>query len=168
MKIRIADINEFKTMWNYSNPQTYNYFLDQLMKKNVEFWTVELSNNLIGELYIFWDSEDKDEADGVNRAYLCAFRIEKEYQGQGYGKRLMNTVLERIKSKGYTEVTIGIDNDDFIKLESMYKKIGFSIHVKSTSVDYHYINKEGDPTIYKEPYMLKMKALWHSILGKHH
>lgn len=159
MKIRIADINDFKKVWNNSNSPTYKYFLDQLIKKNIEFWTIELEDNLIGELYIFWNSEDKDEANGVNRAYLCAFRIEKEYQGLGYGKLLMNTVLERIKSKGYTEVTIGIDNDDFIKLESMYKKMGFLTHIKSTNIDYHYIDKEGMPTMYKNPYMLKMKIL---------
>ena len=159
MKVRIANVNEFKKVWNYSNSPTYKYFLDQLIKKNVEFWTVELLENLIGELYIFWDSEDKDEANGVNRAYLCAFRIEKEYQGQGYGKLLMNVVLDRIKNKRYTEVTIGIDNNDYAKLEAMYNKIGFSIHVKSTNIDYHYINKEGTPTKYKDPYMLKMKIL---------
>ncbi|KFZ26823.1 MAG: Acetyltransferase (GNAT) family protein [Candidatus Izimaplasma bacterium HR2] len=159
MKIRLADINDFKKEWNYSNTPTYKYFLNQLINENVEFWTIELSNKLIGELYIFWDSEDKDEANGINRAYLCAFRIKEEYQGQGYGKLLMNAVLKRIKSKGYTEVTIGIDNDNFLKLEEMYNKIGFIVHVKSTNVDYHYINKEGKPTTYKDSYMLKKKIL---------
>ncbi|PAT01038.1 hypothetical protein CI105_08460 [Candidatus Izimaplasma bacterium ZiA1] len=77
MIIREGSIKEFKSLWNYSNTPTYNYFLDNITRNNVEFWTIELSKTLIGELYIFWDSIDKDEANGTNRAYLCAFRIKK-------------------------------------------------------------------------------------------
>ncbi len=41
---------------------------------------------MIGELYIFWDLEDKDEANGKDRAYLSACRIEEELRGLGLGK----------------------------------------------------------------------------------
>lgn len=159
MHIRIANIDEFMKLWDYSNTPTYKYFLEQLTIKNVEFWTIDLSGKLIGELYIFWNSEDNDEANGIDRAYLCAFRVQKNFQGRGYGKALMNTVLERIKDKGFKEVTIGIDNDDFVKLESMYNKLGFTQHIKSTNIDYHYIKNDGNPTTYEESYMLKLKFL---------
>ncbi|MFK5883729.1 MAG: GNAT family N-acetyltransferase [Candidatus Izemoplasma sp.] len=159
MEVRIAKIEEFKKLWNYSNSPTYLYFLEQLINENIEFWTVVLSNKLIGELYIFWDSEDKDEANGTSRAYLCAYRIESEHQGKGYGKQLMNTVLKRIKNKGFNEVTIGVDNNEFIKLEVMYKKIGFTTHVKSTNVDLHNISDSLVPIRYEEPYVLMLKKL---------
>ncbi|XMB73214.1 GNAT family N-acetyltransferase [Mycoplasmatota bacterium WC30] len=159
MKIRVAKIQEFKKLWQYSNSPTYNYFINQLNRNNVEFWTIELSDSLIGELYVFWDSEDKDEANGIDRAYLCAFRIEKSHQGHGFGKKLMSAVLERVKSQGYKEVTIGIDNNNFAKLKTMYEKMGFINQIKFTNVDYHYRDFKGKPTIYKEPYMLKMKVL---------
>jgi GNAT superfamily N-acetyltransferase len=159
MKIRQANIEKFKIIWEYSNSPTYNYFLRNLKNNNVEFWTIEESKGLIGELYIFWNSEDKDEANGINRAYLCAFRIQKEYQGQGYGKLLMNTVLERIKDKGFKEVTIGIDNSEFDKLNKMYSKFGFKELIKETNIDYHFINANNKPTLFKEPYSLKLKVL---------
>ena len=159
MIVRKANVNEFMKLWNYSNSPTYKYFLENINNGNVEFWTIEKSKELIGELYIYWNSEDKDEANGIDRAYLCAFRIQKEYQGQGYGKLLMNNVLDRIKEKNFKEVTIGIDNSEFEKLDSLYSKIGFTELVKETNIDNHYINSNNKPTIYKEPYTLKMKIL---------
>ena len=89
MIIREATIEDFKKLWEHSGSTTYEYFLKNLESRNVELWTVENYGELIGELYIFWNSIDKDEADGVKRAYLCAYRINKEYQGQGIGSKLI-------------------------------------------------------------------------------
>lgn len=47
------------------------------------------------ESYMLFDLEDKDFSDGKNIAYLCAFRVRKEYRRQGNGSRLMTT-----KTKG--------------------------------------------------------------------
>lgn len=159
MIVRQANIEEFKSLWNYSNSPTYNYFLRNLTENNIEFWTVEESKKLVGELYIFWNSEDKDEANGSIRAYLCAFRIQKEYQGKGYGTLLMNTVIQRIKDKGFKEVTIGIDNDEYEKLNIMYNKFGFTKLIKKTNIDHHYIDDNNKPMIYEEAYNLKIKTI---------
>lgn len=99
MIIRIATLEEMKELWGYSNSNTYNYFVDGINSGNIEFWTVEDSKagELVGELYIFWDSEDKNEADGATRAYLCALRIKKTYQGLGLSSKLMaaKSLVER-------------------------------------------------------------------------
>jgi len=159
MKVRKATIDEFKKLWNYSNSNTYKYFLSEIERENVEFWTIDDSGNLIGELYIFWNSLDKDEADGFKRAYLCAFRISKEHQGKGLGSKLMSRVLSRIKEKGYSEVTIGIDNEDYDKLNAMYKNFGFTEYVKDKLQDDHYIGPDGKPLILKESYKIALKKI---------
>ena len=159
MVIRQASIAEFKELWEYSGSTTYKHFLRNLESKNVEFWTIDNEGDLIGELYIFWNSDDKDEANGYNRAYLCAFRVNKAYQGKGYGSLLMERVLERVKNKGYTEATIGIDNREYQKLKSMYNKFGFDKLLKSTKVDNHYKNSQGKSTIYDEKYQIYINYL---------
>ena len=156
---RIASVEEFKKLWNYSESNTYKYFLNLLENNQIELWTAVISDELIAELYIFWDSPDKDEANNKNRAYLCAFRVRKDYQGLGIGTTLMTKVFNRIKSKGFNEVTIGIDNDNYLKLLSMYKRFGFNVFVKSTYIDLHYLNKNNQPTEYKEPYELYLSKL---------
>ena len=160
MIIRRANIGEFKSFWNYSESNTYKYFLNGLVKENIEFWTIDIgANKLIGELYIFWDSEDKDEADGVKRAYLCAFRIDPKHQGKGLSSKLMERVMKRIVEKGFSEITIGIDNDNYDKLLTMYKNWGFENLVKKQQYDYHYIDKNNMPVIYEEPIEIYMKSI---------
>lgn len=159
MVVRKASIVEFKELWDYSGSTTYKYFLDRLESRNIEFWTIDNDGDLIGELYIFWNSEDKDEANGYNRAYLCAYRIEEKYQKQGLGSKLMKRVLERVKEEGYTEVTIGVDNGDFDHLSGMYNHYGFNIIVKDKFQDDHYLNSNGKPVKYEKPYKLLMNNL---------
>lgn len=69
---RIGTISELRTLWGNNNLPTQNYFIKGISEGNIEFWTVEdeNSNRSIGELYIIWNSEDKDEADRESRAYL--------------------------------------------------------------------------------------------------
>lgn len=157
MNIRQGTIEEFQKLWNYTETTTYRYFLGNLTAGNIEFWTVELEEQLIGELYIFWDSPDKDEADGVNRAYLCAFRIKREHQNKGYGKLLFQAVLNRIEEKGFKEVSIGIDTREYEKLSNFYKDFGFNELIKQKKIDLHYLNRRGKPQEYAEPYNLVLR-----------
>ncbi|MTI48103.1 MAG: GNAT family N-acetyltransferase [Firmicutes bacterium] len=161
MNIRIATVDEMKELWEYSGSPTYNYFVDGIYDENIEFWTVEdtKENQLIGELYIFWNSEDPDEADGVKRAYLCAFRIQEEYQGRGLASKLMKVVLNRVKSKGFFEVTIGVDNDNYEKLKSIYNSWGFSELIKKQHYDYHYLDSNNYPVYFDEPSDLYLNRL---------
>lgn len=161
MLIRIGSVDELKLLWGDSDSPTQNYFINGIEKGNIEFWTIEndKDNRLIGELYIFWDSADKDEANGKDRAYLCAFRIDKNFRGIGLGKALMKRVLERVVEKDFCEVTIGADNDDADRLSKMYKLAGFSELVKLQNIDNHYLDINSDATYYEIPYALYLNKL---------
>jgi len=159
MIIRQASIREFKALWDFSGSNTYHYFLDGMNEKIIELWTIEIDKELVGELYIFWNSEDKDEANGHNRAYLCAFRIKENYQGRRLASLLMNRVLERIAEKGYNEVTIGVDNDNYHKLFSMYNRWGFDTLIKKTCIDFHYLDKDNNPVTYDESFDLLLNHI---------
>jgi GNAT superfamily N-acetyltransferase len=160
MIIRTGSLNELKGLWKNESP-TKAYFINEIENNNIEFWTIEneKDSSLIGELYIFWNSEDKDEANGKDRAYLCAFRVEKDFRGLGLGKKLMERVLQRVEEKGFKEVTIAADNDDLERLTAMYKSWGFIELVKFQSYDYHYIDNNNSPTYYEIPFGLYLKRL---------
>ncbi|MFR1710135.1 MAG: GNAT family N-acetyltransferase [Clostridium sp.] len=160
MLIRTGSLEELKRLWKNDTP-TKEYFIEGIKRGNIEFWTIEneIDSSLIGELYIFWDSEDKDEANGIDRAYLCAFRIEKNLRGLGLGKKLMEKVLQRIKEKEIKEVTIAADNDDAERLTAMYKSWGFNELVKLQNYDYHYIDNHNNPIYYEIPFGLYLNRL---------
>jgi ribosomal protein S18 acetylase RimI-like enzyme len=167
MKIRIGTATELKALWGNESP-TQKYFVKGMNEGNIEFWTIEEegSKSFIGELYIFWDSEDKDEADGKNRAYLCAFRIHKDFRGRGLGSMLMKRVLQRIVEKGFSEATIGVDNNDVERLTNMYKLWGFNKLVKLQNWDYHYIDINGKAEYCDEPYGLYLNRLIHKNVSR--
>lgn len=79
---------------------------------------------LIGELHASYENNDKLEAVKGVRAYLSAYRIHKDFQGLGLGKLLMKTVLDALESDGYSEFTIGVEDDNERALH-IYKKFGF-------------------------------------------
>ena len=110
--IRKATGEEMLALWGVREIKkaspTAKFFYDNISTGNTVFWTLDHDGELLGELYVFLNLEDKDFADGRNTAYLCAFRVKKEYRGQGYGSRLIATALEDLKQIGFCRATIGV------------------------------------------------------------
>lgn len=147
MHIRRASSEEFQSFWSNKFIKTKTYFYDGIINNSIEFWVIEDTETglFVGELYIMWDSVDKEEANGVNRAYLCAYRVNQELQGKGLGSKLLSRVLERVAENGFEEVTIGVDNDNYKKLIHIYKKHGFSETIKRQFIDQHFLESNGLP-----------------------
>ena len=85
-------------------------------------------------MYVFYDLEDKDFADGKRTAYLCAFRVRTDFRGQGLGTKLICHVMEHIKALGYQRISIGVDTTDMANIR-LYKRLGFTIRVKECTED---------------------------------
>ena len=82
------------------------------------------NDKLIGELHVKYESEDKREAVRGRRAYLFAFRVREEMQGRGIGKHLLQSVLDILAQQGYTEFTIGVEDDNERAIH-IYQSAGF-------------------------------------------
>lgn len=65
-----------------------------------------------------------------NTAYLSAFRTIPEYQGKGYFSQLFKFMLEDLKKRGYTKVTLGVEPTE-LKNKEIYSHYGFSEYIKS-------------------------------------
>lgn len=138
MKIRKAEAHEMLELWGYSSIQTASsnakFFCDNIQRGNTEFWALDYDGELVGELYVFYDLEDKDFADGKRTAYLCAFRIRTDLRGQGLGTKLICHVIEHIQDLGYQRISIGVDTTDMANIR-LYTRLGFNIKVKVCSED---------------------------------
>lgn len=159
MEIRLANVKDMQALWNYSGSNTYQYFSEGLEGGMISFIAAYDNEKIVGELYVFWDSEDKDEADGQDRAYLCALRVVEDYQGQGIASKLKEKALQLIKERNYKEVSIAADYDDLESLTAIYKAWGFIDKIKDTNIDYHYICKDGKPLVYEHKIPLWLKKL---------
>lgn len=138
MKIRRAGEHELLELWGYERIHTASsnakFFFENIRRGNTEFWTLDHDGELVGELYVFHDLEDKDFADCKRTAYLCAFRVRTDFRGQGLGTRLICHVIEHIKDLGYQRVSIGVDTTDIANIR-LYERLGFTIKVKECAED---------------------------------
>ncbi len=137
MLIRKASGEEMLNLWGYGDanqaPPTARFFYRNIASGNAVFWTVELDGKLIGELYAFLNiAEDKDFADGITTAYLCAFRVKKEYRGQGLGSRMMASALADLKARGFRRATIGVSEE---RNKKLYRRLGFDTKIKDCFFD---------------------------------
>ena len=137
MLIRKASGEEMLALWGYEDarqaPPTARFFYHNISSGNAVFWTVDHDGALIGELYAFLNiEEDKDFADGSAAAYLCAFRVKKEFRGQGLGSGMMEAALADLKLRGFRRATIGAGEERNLRL---YRRMGFVTNIKQCFVD---------------------------------
>lgn len=147
--IRQGKIEDFKKLgWGWEGIEHLQEdVIKRIQKGDQEFWVIEKDDEkLIGELHILWKHPDPEHADGKKRAYLSGLRIQEQYRHRGYGTRLTERAIERIKEKGFKEVTIGA----YPLLEELYRKWGFTEFIKEAVEE----RIEGKPT-----YKLLLKRL---------
>ena len=94
--------------------------------KEMDIYVIERNNSFIGELSINYISHDlTSETIPDQRVYLQAFRIDKKWQGLGLGQKLIRFALSDLEERGYTEFTIGVEEDNKIA-KHIYFKFGFT------------------------------------------
>ena len=160
-KAQRATAREMLTLWGYKNieeaPPTTAFFYNTIQSGNAVFWSLRDGDEIIGELYGFSELEDKDFADGKTTAYLCAFRVKKEYRGQGCGSILMETALSELKKMGFRHATIGVGMTEMDN-QKMYHHMGFRNERKECFFDPCARDKDGKPMA-DEGFILLSKEL---------
>ena len=148
MLIRKASGEEMLDLWGYRDETTASpttkFFYRNIASGNAVFWTLDNGGELIGELYAFLDLADRNFADGKNVAYLCAFRVKKEYRGQGLGSRLMKAALGDLKEMGFLSATIGVGSDEPLNLK-LYRRLGFDRKIRECHYDPCGMDENGQP-----------------------
>ena len=162
MLIRKATGEEMLALWgcqefDASSP-TAKFFYNNIAAGNAVFWTLDKDGELIGELYAFFDLDDKTFADGINTAYLCAFRVKKEYRGMGNGSRLMAAALAGLKEMGFRYATIGVGSDE-PKNYSMYRHFGFDTRIGECHYDPCGMDENMKPIYEETVWWLLQKSL---------
>lgn len=158
MLIRKASAEEMRKLWGNDYSFTFHFFYDRIASGNAVFWTVDDGDELIGELYAFLNLDDRDFADGKDRAYLCAFRIRRQYRGQGLGTRLMEQALADLKDRGFKTVTIGVNKDEPENIR-LYERLVFFERVKECHYDPCGLDEKDQPEYDEEGWWLLARQL---------
>ncbi|MCI8546287.1 MAG: GNAT family N-acetyltransferase [Clostridia bacterium] len=135
-KINLNEIDELKKLFKHSDFDKYKLDLINNIKDDVRDIYVMIDNEkFIGELTVYYKGKSELEVIENIRVYLSAFRVLKEYQGKGLGQNLLNFVIKDLEAKGYTEFTIGVEDDNENALH-IYKKFGFNKIIARLNEEY--------------------------------
>jgi len=162
MLIRKATGEEMLSLWGCKSmekaPCTAKFFYQNITSGNAVFWALDHDGELIGELYVFLDLEDNDFADGTSRAYLCAFRVNSDYRGQGLGSSLLEKAVAELKESGFRSATIGVAKDEAQNIK-LYRRMGFTEKVKECFYDPCGFDEDGRPVYEEAGWWLLKKEL---------
>ena len=128
MIVRKLKTNEIFILTNLFN---YKDVADMIAEntRDIENGVIDIfalfdGDKIIGELRAKYVSDDNRFAEKGKRAYLYAFRINENYQGKGLGSYLLENVLTMLKESGYSEFTVGVE-DNNARARYMYEKNSF-------------------------------------------
>ena len=128
-KITIEEFEKLKRLFPNNEDMWIKYKkkrLEQLKKQEIDVFIIEEDEKTIGEITVNYRNNTLETETIPNRrVYLEAFRVDKKYQGEGLGQKLINYCIEYLTNKGYTEFTIGVEDDNEIA-KHIYFKLGFN------------------------------------------
>ena len=128
-KIKKEEFEKLKTLFPDNNEMWIKYKkkrLEQFGKKEIDVFVIEEDEKVIGEITVSYKNDELETETIPNkRVYLQAFRVDKKYQGQGLGQKLINYCIGYLIKKGYTQFTIGVEDDNEIA-KHIYFKLGFN------------------------------------------
>ena len=145
MEYRKATIEDLEKIWDkdiLDNPNDENYvrWKEQYIKNNKSgkcATFVAVDNSLpVGQITVLFSTECsavKDRpmlCDGLTRANMNAFRIDKKYEGQGHISKLVKMAEKYAKDKGITYLTIGSEAKESRNL-GIYLQFGYTEFITS-------------------------------------
>jgi ribosomal protein S18 acetylase RimI-like enzyme len=90
-------------------------------------WLAELpEKGLVGQVFIQLICDRHELADGIERAYLYSFRVRKEFQGLGIGTRIMDTIENDIKLRGFDYITLNVARNN-PRAQKLYVQRGYIV-----------------------------------------
>ncbi|MCI8618468.1 MAG: GNAT family N-acetyltransferase [Oscillospiraceae bacterium] len=100
--------------------------LAQFDAKEVDIYVLETAEGFVGEISVNYVSHElSSETIPNRRVYLETFRLAENYQGVGFGQKLLHFALAELEGRGFTEFTIGVEEDNDVA-KHIYGKLGFT------------------------------------------
>ena len=125
IELDIKNYEKCNNIWNMEkNKELKDRFYNELLSKNRMTFVYTKDEEYIGEISIVFNKNDEDYSIPGIRLYVSRIIVKKELRGLGYGKKLMNYIIEYAKREGYEELSLGVNLDNYIALK-LYVELGF-------------------------------------------
>ena len=125
IKLDNTDYQKCSNIWNMQRQsELADKFYNELLTGNRTTYICTIDNEFVGEISLVKDMNDSDYTIPNRRIYVSRLIVKYEYRRQGIGRKLVDFITEKAKSQGYTEMSIGVDLDNYPALK-LYIEAGF-------------------------------------------
>jgi ribosomal protein S18 acetylase RimI-like enzyme len=107
------------------NKELKERFYNELLNKTRMTFVYTKDEEYIREISVVFNKNDEDYSIPGMRLYISRIIVKKDCRGKGYGKKLMNFIIEYAKREGYEELSLGVNLDNYIALK-LYVELGFN------------------------------------------
>lgn len=115
------------------------------------------SGEIVGQIFLQWNSSDPRFADGRRRGYLYSLRVKPAYQRRGLGTALLNAAEAALLERGMDTASIGVEKNN-LGARALYERQGYRIIADDPGV-WSYIDHLGRMQQVSEPAWLMEKKL---------
>lgn len=123
--LKIDNYSKCNNIWNMKKQSKLaEKFLDELKSGNRVTYIYKDGDEFIGEISLVKETNDSDYTISNQRVYVSRLIVKKEYRRKGIGKKLVDFITDKAKELGYSELSIGVDLDNYPALK-LYIDSGF-------------------------------------------
>lgn len=119
------DYHKCSNIWNMKSQPLADKWFDEIKSGNRSVYIYKINGEFIGEGALVLDAGDPDYTIPGKRIYVSRMIVKKEYRNRGIGSEILEFLIEKAKSAGYSEMTIGVDKDN-VNAIHLYRKYGFT------------------------------------------
>ncbi len=112
-------------IWNMKSQPLAEKWLEEIKNGNRLVYIYKINGEFIGEGALVFDTADPDYTITGKRVYVSRMIVKKEYRNRGIGSEILEFLIRKAKSIGFSEMTIGVDKNNLNALH-LYKKYGFT------------------------------------------
>lgn len=120
-----GDYQKCSAVWNMKSQPLAGKWLEEIKAGNRQVFIYKINGEFIGEGALVFDTGDPDYTIEKRRVYVSRMIVKKEYRNRGIGSEILEFLIKKAKEAGFTEMTIGVDNDNANALH-LYRKYGFT------------------------------------------
>lgn len=125
IKLDIADFEKCGNIWDIDQQKELAEMCHrELISGNRITYIYTVDEEFIGEISLVKNEADPDYTIPGRRIYISRLIVKPEFRRQGIGKRLLSYSIDRAMKLGYSEMSIGVDLDNYPALK-LYIDTGF-------------------------------------------
>jgi ribosomal protein S18 acetylase RimI-like enzyme len=105
-------------------------------------WLAEIpGEEIVGQVFVQLTCDRPELCNGIDRAYLYAFRVRPAYRSAGVGARMLETLEDDLLLRGYQYLTLNVAQENH-RAQSFYSRHSFNV-VAPEPGRWSYIDHEG-------------------------